>query len=455
MIAKILLVSLAFAGLAGCATYHPKPLNLEPDLPQSLQNLLTVDPRTLPLPELRAHKFDPSDGLDMTEVAMLAVANNPQLRIARDDAGIAHAQAFAAGLLPDPQLSLTRDFPTNGGPGNTDAFGLGLSYDVGALLVHSAVKGAATATARKLDLVMLWQEWQVVSQARLLFVRIVEQKKVIGLLNEEKTLFAQRLEHIRQALHDGNATLDAESTDLIAVQQVDKQINDAARRINQTSHDLNALLGLAPEVKLDLTGSPALSPLDDEKVTAALPDLARRRPDLLALQAGYDAQEERVRQAVLAQFPAINIGITRARDTSNLYSSGFGVTISLPIFNRNRGAVAVEKATRQGLYDEFHLRLNAAYSEIHRILDDQRLLQQQLDAVTRAIVEISRVVHGANAAYRTGDLDELSYVRLAASLVDKRIESTNLEQDLLEQRVALQTLIGGELSTRVPTSEVK
>ncbi len=454
MRAKIFLACLVFAGMAGCAIYRPKPLPLEPDLPHSLRRL-TVDARSLPLPELRAHVFDPSDGLDMTEVAMLAVANNPQLRVARDDAGVARAQAFAAGLLPDPDLSLTRDFPTNGGPGNTDAFGIGLSYDVGALLVHSAAKRAATATARKLDLGLLWQEWQVVSQARMLFVQVVEQEKEIGLLRQVQALLAKRLQHVRRALGEGNVTLDAESADLVAFQQVDSQVNDTARQINRSRHDLNALLGLAPEVRLDLKGSPALLPLDAKKVAAALPDLARRRPDLLALRAGYDAGEESFRQAVLAQFPAITIGITRARDTSDIYTSGFGVTISLPIFNRNRGGVAVARATRQRLYDEFHLRLNTAYGDIYRILDDQHLQQQQLDAVTQAVDEASGLLANARAAYQAGDLDEGAYIRLAGSLLASRIESVKLEQSLLEQRIALQTLIGGELPIEKPSAGVK
>ncbi len=54
--------------------------------------------RTMPLPELAAHRFDPSDGLDIDEVAMLAVANNPDLKLSRDDLGIARAQAYSAGL---------------------------------------------------------------------------------------------------------------------------------------------------------------------------------------------------------------------------------------------------------------------------------------------------------------------------------------------------------------------
>jgi outer membrane protein TolC len=41
----------------------------------------------------------------MDEVAMIAVANNPDLKATRGQVGVAEAQAFAAGLLPNPQFS--------------------------------------------------------------------------------------------------------------------------------------------------------------------------------------------------------------------------------------------------------------------------------------------------------------------------------------------------------------
>ncbi|MFP3693402.1 TolC family protein, partial [Burkholderia sp. SIMBA_048] len=72
---------------------------------------LQIDPAKMPLPELAAQRFDPSDGFDIEEVAMLAVANNPDLKLARDDLGIAQAQAFSAGLLPDPQIAVSSDYP--------------------------------------------------------------------------------------------------------------------------------------------------------------------------------------------------------------------------------------------------------------------------------------------------------------------------------------------------------
>ncbi|MGH8744697.1 MAG: TolC family protein [Burkholderiales bacterium] len=430
--------------LIGCATYQPKPLDRRPNMPNEVEHL-TINTAQMPLPELVSHRFDPSDGLDIDEIAMLAVANNPQLRVARDELGIAQAQAFAAGLLPDPQLSLTSDFPTNVGPGFISAYNLGLSYDVSALLTRSTRKGAAEAQQRKVDLNLLWQEWQVVSQARLLFVRNLEQQRLMHVLDETRTLFAIRYQHAQQALQDGNKTLDAVSADLIALQDVERQINDLARQINRNRLDLNLLLGLAPEVRLDLVGETALPLLDANKVRAQLARIAYYRPDLLALQAGYQSQELRFRQAILAQFPALNIGITRARDTSNVQTLGFAITLSLPIFNRNQGNIAIEHATRQRLYDEFQQRLGATYSEVHGILDDQQLLEQQLANVNDALAKLEQVASNAEIALTAGNISELTYTGLRASLLNKRIEAVTLEQRILEQRIALQTLVAREL----------
>src|SRR5882757_7827077 len=89
----------AFLLLSGCAGYEAPAFKDDAASPDLMH--LTIDARAMPLPALAAHRFDPSDGLDMTEVAMLAVVNNPDLKLARGDAAIAHAQAFSAGLLPD------------------------------------------------------------------------------------------------------------------------------------------------------------------------------------------------------------------------------------------------------------------------------------------------------------------------------------------------------------------
>ena len=108
------LMLVACTCLAGCAIYHPLPLDARSG-PRDVGDI-TVPAASMPTPALRAYTFNPTDGLDVTEVAMLAVANDPQLKVERDKAGVAHAQAYAAGLLPDPQLSYEHDRPAANSP---------------------------------------------------------------------------------------------------------------------------------------------------------------------------------------------------------------------------------------------------------------------------------------------------------------------------------------------------
>jgi outer membrane protein TolC len=442
------LLGLVAIALAGCATYREQPLGTHSTLPERIPDL-AIDPRQMPLPELAAHRFDPTDGLDITEVAMLAVVNNPDLKIARAAAGVAHAQAFAAGLLPDPKLSATADVPDRGQAATTTAYNFGLSYDIIGLLTRSPRYAAARQDARKTDLYLLWQEWLVVAQARQLFVRLTQERQLMEVLQQTRTLFAERDSLTATALERGLLTLDAVTPYLVALQDVNRQVNDLERLMSQSRHDLSALLGLGPEVAVPLVGAVTLPELDEAAVGKLLPDLPRRRPDLIALQAGYAAQDLRYRTAILSQFPSFSIGFSRSRDATDVHTAGLGVSVTLPLFNGNRGVIGVERATRQQLYTEYEQRLNAANSGIDRILAEQRINRRQLRDIDAGLADLSRAAEKSNAAFRAHHINALALASLQASLLAKRMERINLEQMILEQQVALQTLIGGELPVRL------
>jgi outer membrane protein TolC len=151
---------------------------------------------------------------------------------------------------------------------------------------------------------------------------------------------------------------------------------------------------------------------------------------------------------VLAQYPALNLGLTRARDTSGLYTLGFGMTLSLPIFNRNRGNIAIEKATRSKLYNEYQDRLNSAQREISTALDNLPLLQTQLQRTQDGITLLNNVAQRAQSAFEAGNLLAPDYVRLQTALLDKQTEAINLQEALMEQQIALETLLGPDLPTQ-------
>lgn len=439
----------ALLALAGCASYAPRPLPAAAALAHSVEEL-SVDAAQLPFTRPAAHRFDASDGLDIDEVAMLAVANNPGLRVARDALGIAQAQAWAAGLLPDPQLSLSSDHPTNGGAGNTNAFGLNLGLDLGALVARSVRRDAAGAALRQVDLDLLWQEWQVASQARLLFTRLRAQQRMQRTLQQAVALMRDLSARQQQALAAGNVSADVAAADALALQAAERQRDDLGRAELHDRQQLDALLGLAPDVPLQLVGKAAPAPPDAPAVQAMMANRLAHRPDLLALQAGYASQEARFRGAVLAQFPALNLGLTRARDTSGLYTLGFGLSLTLPVLNANRGNIAIESATRQRLFDEYRQRLGTAQGAVEAALENQALLRTQLGHSRSAAAGLLDLVQRADNAWRAGNLTLADRVRPTRAWLNKTLEAEQLEEALAEQRIALETLLGPYLPSKEP-----
>lgn len=447
-----LLPLLGTALLASCSTYHALPLNDRPTQPASVRDI-RVDTGQLAFPVLKAHRFDPSDGLDMDEVAILAVINNPDLKLARDDAGVSRAQSFAAHLLPDPQFNLTRDYPKGGPPGTTSAYNAGLAYDINTLVTHGTGVTAAKAEEHKTDLNLLWQEWQVVAQARVLFSQIVSQEHELIWLARNRDLLAKRYRQSEQALADGDITADSANASLAAWQDAARQVNDLQRQDLKARQDLNALLGLAPEVKLTLVDSERLAAPGTAAVSVALHDLPARRPDLLALKAGYAAEDARYRQAILAQFPPLNVGLTQARDTAGLLTRGFTLNMVLPLLNGNRGNIRIEEATRKRLHDEYEQRLVTARNEVERLVSDNQLIAAQLDTAQLAQAALDKAADYAFQALAAGGLDWPGYAAFESARIAKHVEVANLRQSLLEGQIALLTLLGGEFPISYPDSE--
>jgi outer membrane protein, heavy metal efflux system len=427
--------------LGSCQSYAPAPLAEGPDL-------VTEAPRlSLPVQQLHipgvasTYTFDPSRGLDMTGVAILAVSNNPQLRAERAKAGVARAQLFAAGLLPDPQLALTFAHPI-AGPAAVNAFSAGLNYLLDQVITRPAAKSAARAEVRAVDLDALWQEWQVAQQARIFYAQVRSLEKQAALLERYRALYADAYDRSARALTHGDLTLDVTGTNLVALLDAEFRLDKMQQDLDRARHQLAATLGLAPGTDLPLADGGEPPAPDDNEVRAAMAALVDRRADLLALKAGYESQEARLRQAVLAQFPSLAVGVTEARDNTGIYSIGPSITLGLPFFNGNRGNIAIEQATRARLGAEYQARIDATVGEVDQLRILHAELTQQLARLQQRLPLLESMAEKARRAYAARDLAAASYLQLEQTLLNQQIGAITVEESLIETRIGLQTLLG-------------
>lgn len=421
--------------LAGCASYHPHPLPSAPDLAQT--TALTVPVAQLDVPGLTPHAIS-SRGLDEITAMTLAVLNNPDLKAARLQAGVASAQLLQAGLLPDPQLgaSFAASALNYGGA-------LGLSQDIQAIITRGAAKAAARASAKQVNLSILWQEIQVAERARELFIQARADSELQQVLSSNQKLLQDNYDRDRAAMERGDATAGTVAADLTLVADADTAVRQLQTDANLVHHELNALLGIEPDAQLHLIGSARMKPLSKVEFDQAIAALPHRRADLLALQAGYESQEETLRRAILAQFPSLSAGVNLERDpVEGVNAFGPEVSLTLPLFNRNRGQIATERATREVLRQQYQAQLDSAVSQADQVWKASQIMTAQLRDLDAQLPLLQQTATAAEQSFRQNNLNAALYLNTRSALLTKETEEIRLRESLENARSALSTLLG-------------
>ncbi|WP_066817285.1 TolC family protein [Sphingomonas mali] len=429
--------ALALLLLAGCASYTPRPLATTPS--DSDIAALSRDAATIDRPYLKPANVDLAAPLDDNALAVIAVLNNPDLKAMRTKAGVADAQVFSARLLPDPTFSLGLGGILSG-PDPFSEIASGLGLDLNALRTGKVRRQAAEAQAKQVRLDLAWAEWQTAGQARLQAVRIRRLQGAIDLLRiddaEAQSLLARNL---RAAARGDVASTSVEAVRTDAVATADK-LRTAEHDLDAARLELVKLLGLPPETQLRLAPSvddaPALDP-------ARLTQIAlNNRLDLQALRAGYDAQEAAVHKAILDQFPSLALNLNFTRDTGGNNILGPTVDFTLPVWNRNRGGIAVERATREQLKAEYDARLFQTRADIAAAASAVSLARRQRDAVRAQLPELDRLARVSRAAAARGDVSRATAETAEGALRDKRVELATADQTIDEAMIALELLTG-------------
>lgn len=433
----------AVLALGGCATYHALPLPQHPDLAN------TPAFGTPQAPEATTR----STALDLASVARLALRNDPGLLATRARVKVAKAQAYNAGLLPDPTLGFSLEHPFNGGApsDHRNAWSASLTESLIGLITHGDMHSAASAHYAATLLSWRWQAEQVALKAQATYLDAWAERQIIGALRNEAQAARKMLSAARNANKEG-------SLSAVMYQQAQQQYSSIRMRLRnasdqglQTRDTLATLLRVRSDATLKLSAPASVDAPAAATVTEAVTHLPEHRLDLMALQAGYRSADARLRADILAQFPILDIGFTRARDNTGVNSVGFGITLRLPIFNGNRGKIAVDRATRKSLNAAYQAHLDGAANNARTAWRRLQLASAELANLEGQLPALGHAARASASALAHGNTTRFQALSARTAWLDARINAVRLRVETTKLTLTLRMLLA--LPTYTPRSK--
>lgn len=418
--------------LAACASAPPKPLPEQAASASSLSQLQGYDAHTVPL--------------NSAAVQRLVLLNNPDLKSQHARHQAAQAQRAQDSTLPNPVIGGSIGYLISG-PGDATAWTASISQDITSLITLRPRREAANAQADEVDAGLLWEQWQTLGKAHLLVIDLVEGERQIALQQQAVDALTKRESAIVNALQAGNMDRVTVTSDLVAASDARAALNDLQQRQLTQRQELNALLGLKPDVDVPLaTDLPGVS-VDAAVIREQFDSVNRRRPDLVALQLGYRAQEASLRAAVLAQFPPLAIGYDASQDNSRVKNGGPAINMTLPLFDHSQHNVAIARATRDQLYQEYTVRLATSRDDVDALLAQYAQLDAQRRAYRPAADDAVGAAAQTNRAAASGLVDLRNATDIHVASIHHQQAQLAIEQAMLEQQAALDLLVGRGMPT--------
>lgn len=141
----------------------------------------------------------------------------------------------------------------------------------------------------------------------------------------------------------------------------------------------------------------------------------------------------------------------RGSDTSNVGTWGAGVAVDVPLFDRNQGNVALQRATRDKLYDQYVQSLFEARSDVAIAVTRLRIIEEQIDATKLWVDSLNQLVTTYEKVVEEGSGNVLLYYQAFNDLAQGRFQLIQLQRDFIDAWIALETAVG----ERVPMSRSK
>ncbi|MHB8404091.1 MAG: TolC family protein [Gammaproteobacteria bacterium] len=403
---------LIIAVLAGCATFHNRPL-----VPEN--TLAAFDARRLDSAETR-HAVEASLRHSVvswppprwTLALLTPVALHYSAVLA---AAEAHARAVSAGIqvaseYPNPQFSFTPGYNTSSPAGESPwIFDYALSFPIPTAGRRAAAIRQARALSTAADFDVAGAAWQVRNRLRSRLLDLYAAGQQMALLRQQAADQRETSNLLQARYASGEISAPAWLEARSAYQAIQYALASAKTREITARAALAAALGMpaAALQGMHFAFNEFTRPLGVAPKAAVQRNALLNRADILAALARYAASQYALQREIARQYPSLQIGPGFRWDQGQDKWS-LGISISLPVFNHNQGAVAAAEARRREAAAQFEVVQNRVIAQVTQAIAAYGGARDSLSLAMQAADSAAQAAQAVTAQFKAGETDALA-----------------------------------------------
>jgi cobalt-zinc-cadmium efflux system outer membrane protein len=395
----------------------------------------------------------PSAGPDKRPITLedavsIFLQQNLQLVAARYDIDLADAEKLTARLRPNPEISIEpSDIPptaTGFFKPQTFAYSIEQTLELGGKRqkrINAADADAEVARAA-FEVVL----WQLTNDVKKKFYTVLLAQSLLSLARENEKTFQLIVDHTTDVFKSGEISgLDLQWLEVEKL-KFDTDLANAERDYEVALRDLrNTISGNYEAMDIDVSGSIEYYQSYDFSFTDLRDKALLARPDLKSAQLSERAADAAITLQNAQRIPDIAVGAGFEQVPAGGSTYNLGVTIPLPVFNRNQGERAKALIQKSKAQNDQKLLTNQIISDVDKAFISFQIQKRRLDLYRSGIMtKVSNIERMTEFSLKSG---ESSTLELLDAIRTRRDTIAGFYQAIFDYESSLLDL---ELATATP-----
>lgn len=388
--------------------------------------------------------------LSLEQLQSIAIDMNPSLQRAAAEVNAARGRCIQVGLNPNPDVGI--DFQQLGSSGLAEQYGASVSQEIVRRQKLRLNRAVGAHQVHELEQDYMAQRQRVLTDVRIAFIRALRAQRQIDVTRELVAISERALvvaQQLRMAQEVGKAdVLQAE----LEVENARIELRNAENRHAAVWRELAAVTGQSGLVIQTLEGD-LFAEKEPIRFEQALSVLQTSSPEISSAVERIEAARCQLAREQIEPMPNVTVsGLVNWRDNgaNGQSDGGLAVSVPLPLWNRNQGAiqqarfelVAAQRELEQRTLD-LQQRLAPTYERYSNARQQSQTYREQIIPRAEETLELTRT------AYELGEVSFVNLLTIQRTYAENRLRFIDSLEALRVAEAEIEgLLLLGSLSVR-------